>query len=625
MSAAEAPPRGARDLRGRYTAADLQVLTADEARRFVSAGADPQADPALAWELLYRLEPELYDRLVRAERIHPAVLAWLPRRVERILEVGAGTGRLTFELLGRADEIVAIEPAAPLRERLIKRLARTELGHGATVVDAFFDDLPLPDGWGDLVVACSAFTPESGHGGDRGFAEMERVCRPGGCVAIVWPNNLSWLQDRGYRYLSFGDDEMFVEFASHDEAVELTRIFYPDAAAEVRRERPPASVVSDIASQSAARRRLQGGGRVKLAIVAPLVSPIREPQRGGSQAFVSELAAGLVRRGYDVHLYAASGSAVAGVEVIDTGVDHRELAATLYRPAGGGVAGTTVAERAFGRVYEMVRDGRYDLVHNHAFDAPAVRLASIQRAPVVHTVHLPPDAAVAEAIRAASRRSPWPVVACVSASHADAWRRIVPVDAILPPYIPTRQIDFSPNPGSGAVFAGRLSPEKGAADAIAIARLAGVELDLFGDSYDADYVRDKIDPHRGEPDISVHAAVPQTALWAAMGRAAVVLCPARWDEPFGMVAAEAQACGTPVVAFQRGALGEVIVDGTTGFLVEPGALDAAAEAVNRAATLSRSACREHAEARLDVELSLDAHERLYERVASGVLGARTGG
>jgi UDP-glucose:tetrahydrobiopterin glucosyltransferase len=363
---------------------------------------------------------------------------------------------------------------------------------------------------------------------------------------------------------------------------------------------------------------------VKLAIIAPLVSPIREPQRGGSQAFVSELAGGLVRRGNDVHLYAASGSAVRGVEVIDTGVDHRDLAATLYRPSSEGVADTTVAERAFSRIYEMVRDGGYDLVHNHAFDAPAVGLASMQSAPVVHTVHLPPDAAVADAMRRAVRRYPSPVVACVSRSQANAWRRIVRVDALLPPLIPTQKIPFSPRAGRGAVFAGRFSPEKGAAEAIAIARLARVDIDVFGDSYDLKYTREQIDPLRGQPGIHVHEAVPQTALWAAIAQASVVLCPARWDEPFGMVAAEAQACGTPVVAFRRGALPEVIIDGTTGFLVAPGALEAAAEVVNRVPALSRSACREHAESQLDIERSLDAHERLYERVATAGIGARTG-
>jgi glycosyltransferase involved in cell wall biosynthesis len=109
-----------------------------------------------------------------------------------------------------------------------------------------------------------------------------------------------------------------------------------------------------------------------------------------------------------------------------------------------------------------------------------------------------------------------------------------------------------------------------------------------------------------------------------MARAAVVLCPARWDEPFGMVAAEAQACGTPVVAFRRGALDEIILDGLTGFVVAPDDIDAAAAAVTRASLLSRSACRGHAEGHLDLELTLDAHEQLYRQVASAGAGVAVG-
>jgi SAM-dependent methyltransferase len=222
----------ARDLRTRYTVADLDVLSAEEARRFLGGcSGDPQVDVSLAWELLYRLEPDLYDRLAGVERLHRAVVEWLPADLDRIVEVGAGTGRLTLELLGRAREIVAIEPARPLREILARKLAKH--GDQVRLTAGFFDDLPLPDGCADLVVACSAFTPEAGHGGEGGLAEMERVCRPGGCVAIVWPNNVAWLEARGYRYVSF-PGKMFVEFASPQDAGELTEIFYPTAAAEVR-------------------------------------------------------------------------------------------------------------------------------------------------------------------------------------------------------------------------------------------------------------------------------------------------------------------------------------------------------------------------------------------------------
>jgi SAM-dependent methyltransferase len=212
------------------------VLTEDEAKRFApDETADPRSDLNLAWELLYRLDPELWERLATAERLHPAVLAWLPHDVERIVEVAAGTGRLTLELVKRAREVLAIEPAGPLREILHQKLLRAEHGHRARVAHGFFDDLPVADDHADLVVACSALTPAPGHGGEAGLAEMERVCRPGGCVVIVWPNDVPWLAAHGYRHVSFDDGGMFVEFASHREAAELTEIFYPRGSEEVRR------------------------------------------------------------------------------------------------------------------------------------------------------------------------------------------------------------------------------------------------------------------------------------------------------------------------------------------------------------------------------------------------------
>ena len=301
---------------------------------------------------------------------------------------------------------------------------------------------------------------------------------------------------------------------------------------------------------------------MKIAIMAPLVTAIREPQRGGSQAFVSDLARGLTGRGHEVHVDAASGSEIPGVEVIDTGIDPRSLAGTFYRafgPSGAETAEATAeaaaaAETAFTTAYGAMQATRYDVVHNHAFDAPAIRLAAALQAPVVHTVHLPPDRAVSAALRQVTGHTRPPAVAVVSEFQASEWRRVVPIEAILPPYPPTRVMAWSGTARAGALFAGRLSPEKGAAEAIDSARAAGVPIEVDGDVYDAGYNREQIDPRRGQPGVTVHPGVPRAALWEFMARAAVVVCPSRWDEPFGLAAAEAQACGTPVVAFRRGGL-----------------------------------------------------------------------
>jgi SAM-dependent methyltransferase len=215
----------------RYGPDDLAVFDDAERRRFLPPfGAReswPALAPLIAWELLYRKEPELYERVIAGERIHPDVIASLPK-VNRAVEVAAGTGRLTLELIGRCAEVVAVEPAASFRSILARKL-------GDAMVDirpGFFDAIPVPDGWADLTVSCSAFTADPMHGGERGLSEMERVTRRGGIIALVWPSDVEWLRSHGFNYDSF-DGEMAVEFGSVEEAVELARIFYPDAADDI--------------------------------------------------------------------------------------------------------------------------------------------------------------------------------------------------------------------------------------------------------------------------------------------------------------------------------------------------------------------------------------------------------
>ncbi len=227
----------------RYSRDDVAVFSSEERRHLgIGDDADPQNDAPMAWELLYRLEPDRYERLVSAEHLHPCIVHWLPAHVDRIVEIGAGTGRLTVELVKRCRVLTAIEPAAPLRELLRQKLDRM---HGAVaepraswprlqLIGGFFDALPLPDRVAELVIACSALTPEASHGGERGLAEMERLCATGGMVVIVWPNGVSWLRSQGYRHITFSG-RMTMTFASLGEAIELASIFYPQAVDEIRR------------------------------------------------------------------------------------------------------------------------------------------------------------------------------------------------------------------------------------------------------------------------------------------------------------------------------------------------------------------------------------------------------
>jgi glycosyltransferase involved in cell wall biosynthesis len=350
---------------------------------------------------------------------------------------------------------------------------------------------------------------------------------------------------------------------------------------------------------------------VKIALIAPLVTAIREPHMGGSQAFLADLATGLSARGHLVHVWGASGSSIPGVDVIDTGIDAASLTDSLYRAGGSSATDGKVLEEAFRSVYAMVRDVDYDVVHNHAFDAPAIRLATVLRSPVVHTLHLPPNEPVASALAEALDSGRPPAIATISNFQTRAWKAFVGIDVMLPPGVPTARIPWSETTQRRAVFAGRLSPEKGAEEAIDIAIAAGLPIDVYGDPYDAPYAEDRIYPRDGQAHVAVHGAVGRAYLWEIMSGASVVLCPAIWDEPFGMVAAEAHAAGTPVVAFRRGALPEVVADGITGFLVEPGDLAGAANAVKRTPEIDRAACRRRAALKLDLERSLDAHEELY--------------
>jgi len=159
-----------------------------------------------------------------------------------------------------------------------------------------------------------------------------------------------------------------------------------------------------------------------------------------------------------------------------------------------------------------------------------------------------------------------------------------------------------------ALIAGRVSPEKGVDHALRAARLAGVRCRIAGSLYDPGYVVDLV-------GAEVLGSIPRDELRGVMGRSAVTVCAIRWEEPFGLVAAEAQMAGCPVAAYRRGAMPEVVEEGVSGFLATPDDVHDLARAIAGCRMLDRRTVRASAQRRLGLEEMLDAYEAAFREVA----------
>ncbi len=363
------------------------------------------------------------------------------------------------------------------------------------------------------------------------------------------------------------------------------------------------------------RRIAHPSARLRIALIAPLVAPITEPQIGGSQVVVSDLARGLVARGHDVTMYAAEGSRVEGVRVTSLGIDAGAFGADTYRHNASAPASQPLVE-AYTTVYAHVRDQRFDVVHNHGYDAPAITEALQAGVSMLHTLHLPPTAAIIGAVTEARASSIPTWFFGVSTSHTASWLRHVPGVGTLANGVPVDVIPYSRVAPRAAVIAARFSPEKGMTEGIIAARQARWPVAIYGTPYDAAYEVAVRARWRDDPDVRFRPAVERKSLWRALAGAGAVLSLVRWDEPFGMVAAEAQAAGTPVIATRRGTLPEIIRDGETGALVETDDIGGAVAALGTVDTLARSACRRHALEHLSLSSSIASHEEEYARVVA---------
>ena len=349
---------------------------------------------------------------------------------------------------------------------------------------------------------------------------------------------------------------------------------------------------------------------MKVAIIAHHVAPVRPPFAGGVESVTWALSHWLAACGHAVTMFAPPGSEVPGVELRELELDRR-ISAVAARDASMPAPAFMAAHHAYlGALTALIEDADgFDLVHSHSLHYLPVALAPLLPAPMLLTLHCPPTPWLESALRAC--RGAAPALAAVSRATAVQWGAIAEVEHVVP-----NGVDAGAWPlgcgGEHAVWCGRMVPEKAPHLAIDAARAAGVSLRLAGPITDGAYWERHVAPRLGEDVRYVgHLGTPDLA--RLVGSSCVSLLTPDWEEPFGMVAAEAMAAGTPVAAFARGGLTEVVgKDG--GRLARPGDVAGLAAAIRAAAALPRPRVRAYARAHFGIDAMGRGYEALYARL-----------
>jgi glycosyltransferase involved in cell wall biosynthesis len=329
---------------------------------------------------------------------------------------------------------------------------------------------------------------------------------------------------------------------------------------------------------------------MKLAMLAPIAWRTPPEHYGPWESIASLLTEGLVARGVDVTLFATLDS------VTTADLD--------------GVCPHGYAEDAQldGRVWEalhvshaLARSGEFELVHNH-LDWLPLAFGEHARAPMVTTIHGFSGAGILPAYTRS--RS-----AFVAISDSDRYAGL-DYAATIHHGIDLTMLPYDATGGDSLVSFGRIHPDKGTADAIEIARRAGRRLVICGIVQDERYFADAVEPYVDGDQVVFLGSVGPRRRADVLGDAAALLHPIYFDEPFGLSVVEAMACGTPVVAYRRGSMPEVVDEGVTGYLAHD--IESSVDAVRAAMRLDRSAVHARAVARFGADRMVDDYLRTYE-------------
>ncbi|MGH3778003.1 MAG: glycosyltransferase [Pseudonocardiaceae bacterium] len=317
---------------------------------------------------------------------------------------------------------------------------------------------------------------------------------------------------------------------------------------------------------------------MRIGLLAPPWIPIPPPAYGVIERVVALQAAGLAAAGHDVTLVAAPGSAVRGVRVVSPldGLPAQiGMATDEWRHVLGGL--------------DALSD--VDAVIDHS--GPLGALLSAQSpVPALHVVHGSLETELLGIYDGLVARAPRLRLIAISRSQRKAAPHL-PFAGVCHNAVDVEEVPFRASSEGYLAFLGRMAPEKGAAEAIALARDAGLPLLIAAkcrEPAEQAYFERAVKPHLG-PDVVFLGELGREATYDFLSRAAALLFPICWREPFGMVLVEAMACGTPVLATNRGAVSEIVRDGVTGFVRDTTA--ELAGVIGRIGEIDRAACRNH--------------------------------
>ena len=361
--------------------------------------------------------------------------------------------------------------------------------------------------------------------------------------------------------------------------------------------------------------------KLRIAILAPVSWPVPPEGYGPWEQVAANLTEELVRRGHEVTLFAASGSKTRAHLVATTPhpfslwPEDETKARARLDPESGLLVGPpdfrALEQRHIAICMEAAGAGRFDLVHSH-LHVHALVFSRLIPCPMVSTLHGAAWVQAHHPIFEHYRDQPY-----VSISNAErAFKPDLNYVATVYNGINLDTFPFCNDKEDYLLFAGRLSPEKGTAEAVQIALKCGIPLRMAGmiEPQYQDYYDQQIKPHVDGRNVTYLGLLSQRELAPHYQRAKGVLCPILWDEPFGLTGVEAQACGTPMIGTRRGAFPELIRNGETGFLIDD--VQSGVEAVKRLDQIDPQTCRNNVEMRFSAAVMADGYEGVYRKLVA---------